>query len=296
MRPTEDWVLRAIGRPEADTKYPVHHLGRVLVTGGEGSVGTSFAKMLEQSRAASATLLTDIDTMDVRDERNVMAQFLHFEPSTVIHLAASKHAPLGEEDPYEVSQTNVWGTKNVLEWSRRIGAHCIVASTCKACDPETAYGATKLVTERMALNYGQTVVRYYNVCETSGNVFRIWEQSEGELPYTECRRRFTTLNEVLALTMWTTLWGSRGARYTLTDTVSRHMRDVLASVHPGRENMYVRRELRRGDRVEEPRCAASERMEEVAGCEWISRVWSPHDPLDRKENDRWRRSRALATT
>lgn len=284
MPPTEDWVKRALGRPEADTKYPPRHLGRVLVTGGEGSIGTSFAGMLEQSRAAEAVLLTDINSMDVRDERNVMAQFLVFKPTTVVHLAASKHAPHGEEDPYEVVQTNVEGTQNVLHWSERIGAHCVVASTCKACDPETAYGATKLVAERMALNYHQTVVRYYNTCETSGNVFRIWEQSkDAALFYTDCKRRFISLNEALALTMWCVLWGSHSARYTLTDTVSQHMRDVLASVYPDSENHYVRRDLRRGDRVEEPRHAASERMEEVAGCEWISRVWSPHDPHERKE-------------
>jgi FlaA1/EpsC-like NDP-sugar epimerase len=283
MPPTEGWVKRALGRPEADTKYPPRHLGKVLVTGGEGSIGASFAAMLEQSRAAEATLLTDIDSMDVRDDRNVMAQFLNFGPTNVVHLAASKHAPLGEEDPYDVSQTNVYGTKNVLEWCRRTKAHCVVASTCKACDPETAYGATKLVAERMALNYGQTVVRYYNTCETSGNVFRTWEQSKGPLEYTECKRRFISLNEALALTMWCVLWGERGARYTLTDTVSQSMRDVLASVYPDSENHYVQRALRRGDRVEEPQHAASERMEVVAGCEWISRVWSPHDPHDRKE-------------
>jgi FlaA1/EpsC-like NDP-sugar epimerase len=279
---TKKWVLDVIGRPEAPANYFTRAIGRVLVTGGEGSIGKAISKQLEAM--AEDVLLTDIDLMDVRDERNVMAQFLRFQPNTVVHLAASKHAPLGEEDPYEVMRTNVLGTRHVLEWSRRMRAHCVVASTCKACDPETAYGATKLVAERMTLNQGQTVVRYYNCVETSGNVFEIWKQRElaGPLEYTDAKRRFTSLNEVISLTMWATLWGE-SARYTLTDTVSRSMRDVLASVYPNSENFYVSRALRRGDRFEEPRHAACERMEEVAGCEWISRVWNPHDPPNREE-------------
>lgn len=282
MPQTKKWVLDVIGRPEAPANYFTRAVGRVLVTGGEGSIGKAISKQLEAM--AEEVLLTDIDLMDVRDERNVMAQFLRFQPNIVVHLAASKHAPLGEEDPYEVMRTNVLGTRHVLEWSRRMRAHCVVASTCKACDPETAYGATKLVAERMTLNHGQTVVRYYNCVETSGNVFEIWRQHEtaGPLHYTDARRRFTSLNEVISLTMWATLWGGP-ARYTLTDTVSRHMRDVLASVYPDRENFYVSKALRRGDRFEEPRHAACERMEEVAGCEWISRVWNPHDPPNREE-------------
>lgn len=282
MRPTEEWVKKALGRREPEYHFAYRACGRVLVTGGEGSIGRAIATELRS--VAEAVRLTDKDLLDVRDERNVMAQFLDFSPEIVVHLAASKHAPLGEEDPYEVVRTNIEGTKNVLDWCRRTGAHCVVASTCKACDPETAYGASKLVAERMALNEGQVVARYYNVVETSGNVFEIWRDSDrGVMHYTDCRRRFISLNEAIALTMWATLWGEPASRYTLTHTEPRHMRDVLLSVYPDRENWAAQMAPRRGDRAIEPRHAACERMEEVAGCEWISRVWNPHDPPNREE-------------
>lgn len=282
MSPTEDWAKRVIGRTEAHGLDVFTHPGRVLVTGGEGSIGKALAERLEQY-GFHEVVLTDIHTMDVRDERNVMAQFLLLKPEVVIHLAASKHAPLGEEDPYEVVRTNVDGTRHILDWSRRLGARCVVASTCKACDPETAYGASKLIAERMALNAGQSVARYYNVCETSGNVFKIWEQqiAEGKQPsYTDCKRRFTTLHEALDLTLWVAMFGERAARYTLTHTVSQHMRDVLVAYYPAGDygGMYGQIQARRGDRYEEPRHAACEQMAEVAGCEWISRIVNPHDP------------------
>lgn len=289
--PTEEWVLRVLGRDEAPKYFDIPMIGKVLVTGGEGSLGRALTTALQPHsltsprRPTTEVLLTDIKTMDVRDERNVMAQFLRFEPNLVIHLAASKHAPLGEEDPYEVYRTNVQGTKHVLDWCERVGARCVVASTCKACDPETAYGASKLVAERMALNAGQAVARYYNVVETSGNVFEIWAHDPTFLRYTPAKRRFTSRFEAIQLTLWVAAFGGNG-RYTLTHTVSRDMRDVLADVYPNGDyaGQYKQIPLRRGDRVEEPRHAACEQMEEVAGYEWISRVVNPHDPLDRKEH------------
>lgn len=295
---TEQWVLDVIGRDEAPHLHELPGMGRVLITGGEGSIGAALATRIGGAKrgdysgpapfpavaVAKDVLLTDIKTMDVRDERNVMAQFLRFEPNLVIHLAASKHAPLGEEDPYEVVRTNVEGTQHVLDWAYRMGARVVVASTCKACDPETAYGASKLVAERMALNAGQMVVRYYNVVETSGNVFEIWRaahEAKREIEYTDCSRRFTTLNEALNLTLWVAGWADEG-RYSLTHTVSRPMRDIAVALYPkvdyGGWLKSVR--PRRGDRDEEPRHAACERMEEVKGCEWISRVYNPHDPAN----------------
>ena len=274
MQPTENWVKNVIARPEVGMETLPSGLGRVLVTGGEGSVGSALRDTLVW--LAHTVRYTDVRTMDVRDERQVMSQFINFEPDLVLHLAASKHAPLGEEDPYEVTRTNIVGTKNVLDWCDRVGARCVMASTCKACDPETAYGSTKLVAERMALNQGHCVVRYYNVVETSGNVFQIWRET-GQLTYTECERRFTSLNEALHLTLWVAALGEN-ARYTLTTTVSRKMRDVLASCYPDSENHYRRVPLRRGDRVTEPQHATCEQMESVTGWEWISRVVNPHDP------------------
>ncbi len=283
LHPTESWVLRVLGRPEAGPLPELPVLGKVLVTGGEGSLGAALARFFQHSPIATEVRFTDVKTMDVRDERNVMAQFLQYEPDLVVHFAASKHAPVGEEDPYQVMRTNVQGTQHVLDWCDRVGARCVVASTCKACDPETSYGASKLIAERMALNAGQSVARYYNVVETSGNVFEIWRTKSGTLPYTDGKRRFISLNEAVMLTVWVSAFGT--GRYTLTDTLLRSMREILQTCYPERDyaGQYEQIPLRRGDRLEEPRHAACERMVEVQGLEWISRIVNPHDPPYGKE-------------
>ena len=54
----------------------------------------------------------------------------------------------------------------------------IFASTCKAADPITSYGASKLICERIILNSGGTVVRFVNVFDTSHSVTKIWEKNK----------------------------------------------------------------------------------------------------------------------
>ena len=82
-----------------------------------------------------------------------------------------------------------------------VSARVLTASTCKACNPETVYGATKLIAERMTLEAGGSVARFYNTVETCGNVFRLWEElAEDEpLPVTPCGRYFIALSEAVAL-------------------------------------------------------------------------------------------------
>jgi FlaA1/EpsC-like NDP-sugar epimerase len=108
----------------------------------------------------------------------------------IYHLAGAKHAPEGEQHPAMVARVNTIGTDNIVRAA--CGAKVILASTCKAGDPETAYGASKLIAERIVLNAGGVVVRFFNVRETAGNVFRLWEQIPfpQPIPYTDCWRYF----------------------------------------------------------------------------------------------------------
>lgn len=279
---TPDWARTVVNRPEAagvewewETFTPL--LGKVLVTGGEGSIGSALAQCIPGATSA------DIDVLDVRDPQMIMTQLLLMRPKTVLHLAGAKHAPLGEEDPYEATRTNVLGTANILEWARRVGARVVVASTCKACDPETAYGATKLIAERMTLNAGQMVVRYYNVVETSGNVFQLWEKlpEEEPIPFTACTRRFMSRAEAIALTLWAAV-ENRAGRYALTGVHATKMEWVAEDLYPGREKKLVM--PRRGDRHDEPMHALCEQMEPVRGSDWVSQVTSPYDSHERKES------------
>jgi FlaA1/EpsC-like NDP-sugar epimerase len=252
---------------------PLHKLARerVLVTGAAGSIGVEIAHVLEPT--GCPLLATDVDTLDVRDARAVMRAFRSFRPTVVYHLAGAKHAPEGEIDPLTVMEVNAQGTANLVAAGATMGAKIVTASTCKSCDPETAYGASKLIAERMTLQAGGNVARFYNVVETAGNVFEIWSEipASQPLPVTPCHRFFITLAEARALVLRSGTVGH--GRYTLDPGEARWMPDVAAALYPERE--LVTRPPRRGDRDDEPRKARCETITPVIAS--LERVSGPHD-------------------
>lgn len=222
-----------------------------LVTGALGSVGQALIPHLEGDVVA-----TDVLELDVTDRREVLRVIRHHRPNVVYHLAGAKHAPEGEIDPADVSDVNINGTINVLAAAHLVGAKTIVTSTCKACDPETAYGASKLIAERVTLNAGGVVVRFHNVPESSGNVFRIWESlpSSAPLPVTDCWRYFTSMSQAVDLLLRAADLPS--GRYAANPEGPKWIPDLARELYPDRELVEVHR--RRGDRYREPLVADCE--------------------------------------
>jgi FlaA1/EpsC-like NDP-sugar epimerase len=266
---------RVLGRPvwSIPVGEPLSALAdeRVLVTGAAGSIGSALSKaLLGIDHAATDVELAFPEFLDVLDE---YALWPLPAPTVIFHLAAAKHAPHGEVDPWEVTETNTFGTRNVLAYADSVGARVVFASTCKACDPETAYGASKLIAERMVLNAGGAVARFHNVVETSGNVFEIWRglDEDAPLPVADCERRFIALEEAVALLLWCAVLPP--ARYAVNPGVARQMGSVAGDLYPGRP--MVAMERRRGDRRREPLAGASESVHRLS--EWLLRVSSPHE-------------------
>jgi FlaA1/EpsC-like NDP-sugar epimerase len=261
---------RILGRPECPLPLdePLEALAgkRVLVTGAKGSIGSALLEHLD-------AIPTDVDSLDVRDEDAVRAMFSSENPEVILHLAAAKSAPDGERHPMSALEINVLGTRNVLAHAPD-GCHVVTASTCKSCEPETAYGASKLVAERVTLNAGGSVARFYNVVESSGNVFELWAQMAPDepVPVTPCRRYFISLAEAVSLVLWTAIMPP--ARYGFDPGTAREMRDVAADLYPGRTLQSV--PPRRGDRLVEPLAARHEQVENsaVAG---LLRIVGAHD-------------------
>jgi FlaA1/EpsC-like NDP-sugar epimerase len=261
---------RILGRPERPLPLdePLRRLAgrRVLITGAKGSIGSALLGHIE-------AVATDVDSLDVRDETAVAAALASTNPEVIFHMAAAKSAPEGERDPMSALEINVIGTRNVLAHAPD-GCHVVTASTCKACEPETAYGASKLVAERVTLNAGGSVSRFYNVVESSGNVFEIWEQLDANEPLlvTPCRRYFISLAEAVSLVLWTAIMPP--ARYGFDPGTPREMRDVAADLYPGRTIQSV--PPRRGDRIIEPLAARHEQVEHGA-VQGLLRVVGAHD-------------------
>ena len=265
-----------------DTAEPLARLvgERVLVTGASGSIGCALVPALF---AAGATVVsTDIETMDVRFAEYAHPIIRDVEPDVVFHLAGAKHAPEGETAPQDAISTNAEGTWNILQGCALYAPHAkvILASTCKACDPETVYGASKLIAERMVLNAGGTVARLFNVRHTNGNVFRLWESLPAEQPLpvvAECGRYFISLQEALALFLWAAVLDS--GRYAVDPGKPRYMPEVAAELYPGREQRFI--PARRGDRILEPLHAACETASDVG--HGLLRIVGAHDPARAEE-------------
>jgi FlaA1/EpsC-like NDP-sugar epimerase len=268
--PARGRLERILGRSERPLPLdePLARLAgqRILITGANGSIGSALLGLVD-------AIGTDVDTLDVRNEAAVAAALAEVNPEVVFHMAAAKSAPEGERDPMSALEINVIGTRNVLAHAPA-GSRVVTASTCKACEPETAYGASKLVAERVTLNAGGAVSRFYNVVESSGNVFEIWEQVPESEPLlvTPCRRYFISLAEAVSLVLWTAVMPP--ARYGFDPGKPREMRDVAGDLYPGRAIHSV--PPRRGDRIAEPLAARHEQVEGSA-VHGLLRIVGAHD-------------------
>jgi len=223
---------------------------------------------------ALATFDDYCPVVDICDRLALFEEITTFEPDLIYHLAAAKHAPEGEIDPTITAEVNIEGTENVLEAAKRVKAKVVVASTCKAADPETVYGATKLIAERLTLNAGQVVARFYNVPETCGNVFELWRNLSPDepIPYTDCQRYFMSRDRAVRLLRLCANLPS--GRYALSPGMAKTMQQVALELYPDRPLVEIPR--RRGDRQREPLCAHSERIRVIG--DGLMAIESPHDP------------------
>ena len=186
----------------------------VLITGGTGSFGVAFTNYLLKYCKPKAIRIFSRDELkqyqmqqkfsdnrlrfllgDVRDKDRLVRAMEGVD--VVVHAAALKQIPLGEYNPFEPIQTNIIGTKNVIEAALDTKVtRSILISSDKAAYPVNLYGATKMCAERLFVQgnvyVGKqkmmfAVVRYGNVLGSRGSVvplFRV-QKTEGKLTITD---------------------------------------------------------------------------------------------------------------
>ena len=197
-------------------------MSSILITGGTGTFGRAFVARAvldyervcvysrgEHAQAEMRQTYAGYDQLrffigDVRDKDRLRRAMDGVD--VVVHAAALKRIEVAEYDPMEVVKTNILGAMNVIEAAtdaRVFGVRKVVAlSTDKACDPVNAYGASKLLAEKMfiAANNGRgangplfACVRYGNVTNSAGSVIPKWREilkTSDTVPVTdpECTR------------------------------------------------------------------------------------------------------------
>lgn len=213
----------------------------VLITGGTGSFGKSFAKAMLAQGSTRVCIYS-------RDEykQAVMAQNLNHENlrffigdvrdmsrlrramqgvDAVIHAAALKRIEVGHYNPDEMVKTNILGTMNVIEAAHDAGVSSVVyLSTDKAFQPVSAYGQSKALAESLVLAannvYGWrgprfNVTRYGNVSGSNGSVIPKWRaRKAADIKATvtdpDCTRFWMTMDQAVELVMKTMLLQTGG--------------------------------------------------------------------------------------
>jgi len=222
---------------------------RVLVTGAGGSIGSELCRQIsrfgplelvkldrdesalhavELSIAGRALLDSpDLVVMDIRDGEGLRDLFTARRPQVVFHAAALKHMPLLERHPGEAVQTNVWGTRNVLEAAAAVGVeHFVNISTDKAADPISVLGYSKRITERLTAAYGDSnpgvwvSVRFGNVLGSRGSMlptFRGQVAAGGPITVTDpqATRYFMLIREAVELVIQAGAIGRNGEALVL---------------------------------------------------------------------------------
>jgi FlaA1/EpsC-like NDP-sugar epimerase len=216
----------------------------ILVTGAAGSIGAGLVHQLLQFSPATLILLDQAESPmyeleitikklfpkqhieivigDIRNRERMHAIFATYTPAWVFHAAAYKHVPLMEDNPSEAIQTNVFGTKNLVDLAVAFKVEkFVMISTDKAVNPTNVMGATKRVAEMIAqaANTQQITqfitTRFGNVLGSNGSViplFRKQIEEGGPVTVTDERitRFFMTIPEACQLVLEAGVIGNGG--------------------------------------------------------------------------------------
>jgi FlaA1/EpsC-like NDP-sugar epimerase len=220
---------------------------RVVVTGSSGYIGSRLVARL----CVDAHWVLPVDMNEDIMGDGCLRKIRKFKPDLIYHLAAHKYATRGETDPYQTAELNITGTHRIV----KLGFPVVLASTCKAGDAITCYGASKLIAERIVLNAGGRVLRLVNVIGSTGSVAKIWDglpKSEA-LPVTDCSRMWISIED--AVDRFIEVAELPAGKY-IPAALRLSVSELAARLHPDRGQAIV--PLRRGDRLHEPLCSEDE--------------------------------------
>lgn len=175
----------------------------ILVIGGTGTIGQALTKKLLLNNPKVVRIFSrdefkqfnmQQEYTGVRNIRFLIGDVREKERldramhgiDIVFNLAALKHVPACEYNPFEAVKTNVIGAQNVIECaiSHRLN-RVVYTSSDKAISPTNTMGATKLLAERLiaAADYSKggtrpifSAVRFGNVIGSRGSVIPLWEK------------------------------------------------------------------------------------------------------------------------
>tara|TARA_B100000029_G_scaffold479742_1_gene527077 strand:- start:3728 stop:4669 length:942 start_codon:yes stop_codon:yes gene_type:complete len=162
---------------------------KILITGGAGFIGSHLTKLLSVD---NDVIIYDIKPSKQKNVKSIVGDVNNFQKNfeysedidIVIHLAASVGVENTETDPIMTMNSNILGTKNVLEFCKNNNVKKIIlASSSEVYGepikipieesqtpiPITTYGISKLASEEYVKSYAKmhglkySILRFFNV-------------------------------------------------------------------------------------------------------------------------------------
>ncbi len=213
----------------------------ILVSGAAGSIGSGIIKQLSTYNPKLVILLDQAESPlydleqellhnspefkfeivigDISNFLRMERLFDYFKPKIVFHAAAYKHVPLMEDNPSEAINTNVLGTKNLVDLSLRFNVDkFVMISTDKAVNPTNVMGASKRIAEIYAQSQNNNhtkfiTTRFGNVLGSNGSVIPLFKkqiEQGGPITITDKRvtRFFMTIPEACQLVLEASTMGN----------------------------------------------------------------------------------------
>lgn len=226
----------------------------VMITGGAGSIGSEIVRqllsfspykiiILDQAESPLHNLQLEIlehcndikirtVLADIKDYSSLELVFEKYKPDFVYHAAAYKHVPLMEENPLQAILTNVLGTKNLADLSKKyLVEKFVMVSTDKAVNPSSVMGASKRIAEKYVQSLNDDLLigttknatkfittRFGNVLGSNGSIVPLFTKQIQEggpitITHPDIIRYFMTIPEACQLVLEAGAMGNGGEIY-----------------------------------------------------------------------------------
>ncbi|RMH08890.1 MAG: UDP-N-acetylglucosamine 4,6-dehydratase (inverting) [Nitrospirae bacterium] len=251
----------------------------ILVTGGTGSFGQCFTRILCRRFSFKALRVFSRDELkqhdmarslcddriryfigDVRDADRLQRAVQGAD--IIIHAAAMKQVPTCEYNPFEAVKTNILGAQYLIEAALDQQVQRVIAlSTDKAVNPINLYGATKLCAERIFVQGNSyagsrptrmSCVRYGNVLGSRGSVVPVFAAQRERGVVTVTDKRMTRFWLTLEQAVWFVLKCltlARGGEIFVPRIPSIRILDLVEAMAPNCSIEYIG--LRPGEKLHE---------------------------------------------
>lgn len=236
---------------------------KILIFGGSGSLGNALIqRYLENnqlyilSRDESKHWKMGIEYNnhknlnfiigDIRNKDKIKQTLLRVNPDIIIIAAAMKHIDKCEYEINESIETNMNGTKNILDsiendlsYLTQLKSVCFI-STDKACSPVNVYGMCKAISEGLMVEKSRYInhikfvtVRYGNVLNSNGSIIPMLHKigetkdiKEFKLTDERMTRFVMTLDQSVNLIEHALLYAESGT-IVIPKLISLNVKDLL---------------------------------------------------------------------